>query len=281
MRAIFNDPALQAQYEDVGYVIVDLLTPNEVAALSATYKHLNGQPTFSSFATSNMSMDANYRRSVSDAVIKTFNRGIEKYMDNCKMFFGIFTSKQPSNERSICPMHQDPAYVDESKYSGITVWVPLIDTNEVNGALEVIDRSQLLNSWPRTTLPRFPYTDLAAVMVDKYYKRLDIKAGQAYIGSSKVFHWSPSNLSNVERVAALAWLAEEESQMLCYYQDYQNPGDTMEVFEVQPEHYIENPLFSRPDERTSKKIGEVPYRFEALTLDRMEELLNGEASLKV
>lgn len=281
MRPIFKDPALQAQYEDIGYVVVDFLTPKEVAVLAAKYKELNGQPTYSSFATSNMSMDAQYRREVSDAVIEAFTSGMEKYLHNCKMFFGIFTSKQPSNERSICPMHQDPAYVDESKYNGITLWTPLIDTNETNGALEVIDRSQLLNSWPRTTLPRFPYTELAPHMVDKYYKRLDLKAGQAYLGSSKVFHWSPSNMSTTERVAALAWLAEEESTMLCYYQDYQNPGTTMELFEVDPEHYIEKPLFSRPDESKYVKKGEVPYRFDPLTLEKMEALLSGEAQLKM
>ena len=274
MRPIFNDPALQAEYDEMGYVVVDFLDQNEVMALADTYKKLNGQPTFSSFATSNMSMDTAYRQSVSDSVISTFTRATEKYLNDCRMFFGIFTSKQPSNERSLCPMHQDPTYVDESLYTSLTIWVPLIDTNEINGALEVMDRSHLLNGSPRSTLPRFPYPEFASHMTENYYKRLDMKAGQAYIGNSKVFHWSPSNMSDTERVAALAWLSENESTMRCYYQDYQNPGDIMEVFEVDASHYIQTPLFSRPDETKFRKIGEVPYEFEKLTEERMKAILD-------
>lgn len=279
MRSIFNDPRLQAQFEDKGYVVVDFLTAGEVSSLADRYRTLNGQPVQVGFSTSNMSPDAGYRRQVSDAVTGAFSRAVNHYFDRCKMFFGIFTSKQPAEERSICSIHQDPAYVDESLYNGMTIWVPLIDTNESNGALEVIDRSQVLNGWPRSTLPRFPYNNLAPFLLKKYFKRLDMKAGQAYLGSSKVFHWSPSNLSDTERVAALAWMAEEESTMRCYYQDFKNPGDTMEVFELGPEHYIDRPLFSRPDETSAVKIGTVPYRYETLDETDIERLLGARAAV--
>lgn len=273
MRAIFHDTALQAEFEDKGYVVVDFLTEDEVHTLVNTYKALNGQPVQMGFSTSNMSMDATYRRKVSDSVTGTFSRAVAQYFDRCKMFFGIFTAKQPAEERSICSIHQDPAYVDESAYTGMTIWVPLVDTNQTNGALEVIDRSHLLNNWPRSTLPRFPYNDLVPLFLKKFFKRLDMKAGQAYLGSSKVFHWSPSNMSDTERVAALAWLAEDESKMLCYYQDYKDPGDTMEVFEVEPSHYIDRPLFSYPDGNSATKIDVVPYRFENLDEAKIDMIL--------
>ncbi len=274
MRPIFNDAALQAEFEDRGYVLVDFLTEAEVAELTAIYRDLNGQPTQMGFSTSNMSMDAGYRRNVSEAIIRVFTRAANRYFDRCKMFFGIFTAKQPGQERSVCSMHQDPAYVDESQYTGMTLWVPLVDTDETNGALEVIDRSHLLNGWPRSTLPRFPYNNLTTLLLKKYFKRLDIKAGQAYLGSSKVFHWSPPNASDRERVAALAWMADEESTMRCYYQDFQNPGTTMEVFELDASHYIDKPLFSRPDESLFKKIGEVPYQFEQLDEEKIDAIMN-------
>jgi ectoine hydroxylase-related dioxygenase (phytanoyl-CoA dioxygenase family) len=274
MRAIFKDQELQAEFEDKGYVVVDFLTPREVKELFEAYKMLNGQPVQMSFSTSNMSMDVNYRRKVSETITQTFNRAVEQYFDKCKMFFGIFTAKQPAQEKSICSMHQDPAYVDESKFNGMTLWVPLIDTDETNGALEVIDRSHLLNTWPRSTLPRFPYNKLVPLLLDKYFKRLDIKAGQAYLGSSRVFHWSPANMGNTERIAALAWLAEEESTMRCYYQDFQNPGTTMELFELQPEHYIANPLFSRPDENKATRLGTVPYQFEELDEEKIALIMS-------
>ncbi|WP_298317074.1 phytanoyl-CoA dioxygenase family protein [uncultured Aquimarina sp.] len=275
MRTIFKDPKLQLEFEDKGYVVIDFLNLEEVTQLKEIYKELNGQPIQMGFSTSNMSMDADYRKMVSNTITSVFSRAVNEYFDRFKLFFGIFTSKQPNQERSICSIHQDPTYVDESKYQGITVWVPLIDTNETNGALEVMDKSYLLNEYPRSTLPRFPYNDLASLLLKKYFKRLDIKAGQAYIGNSKVFHWSPSNMSNEERVAALAWMAEEESQMRCYYQDFKNPGKTMEVFELEADHYIENPLFSRPDESKAKKIGEVDSQFEPLNEAKIDAIING------
>lgn len=274
MRPIFKDPLLQAEYEDKGYVVIDFLDSTQVASLQNTYTELNGQPVQMGFSTSNMSMNPEYRKAVSDAILDGFNAAVDKHFDRCKMFFGIFTSKQANQERSICSMHQDPTYVDESKYHGMTIWVPLVDTDEHNGALEVIDRSHLLNSGPRGTFPRFPYQELVPLFLDKYFKRLDIKAGQAYIGNSKVLHWSPANRSNIERVAAISWMSEEESQMRCYYQDFQNPGDTMEVFELDQNHYVEAPLFSRPDENKAKKIEDVPYYFEPLNEEKIESILN-------
>ena len=172
MRPIFKDPAIQAEFEDKGYVVVDFLTADEVSALSAAYKNLNGQPVQMGFSTSNMSANADYRRKVSDGITDNFNRGMMQYFDRCKIFFGIFTSKQPGQERSVCSMHQDPAYVDEALYTGMTIWVPLVDTDETNGALEVIDRSHLLNGWPRSTLPRFPYSNLAPLLLKKYFNAM-------------------------------------------------------------------------------------------------------------
>ncbi|SDS99217.1 Ectoine hydroxylase-related dioxygenase, phytanoyl-CoA dioxygenase (PhyH) family [Mucilaginibacter mallensis] len=274
MRPIFNDPAIQAEFEDKGYVVVDFLTAKELSTLKEAYKSSRDQPIQMGFSTSNMSMDTNYRRKASDTVTISFNRAMNHYFDRCKIFFGIFTSKQPGQEKSLCPMHQDPAYVDENNYTGLTIWVPLIDVDETNGALEVIDRSHLLNGWPRSTLPRFPYNDLVPLLLKKYFKRINMKAGQAYLGSSRIFHWSPPNLSNTERVAALAWMAEEESTMRCYYQDYQNPGETMEVFELEPSHYIEKPLFSRPDESKAVKIGIIPYKYEVLDEIKIDALIH-------
>ena len=74
-------------------------------------------------------------------------------------------------------------------------------------------------------------------------------------------------------------MAEEESQMRCYYQDFQNPGDTMEVFELEAEHYIKNPLFSRPDESKAKKIGEVNSQYEPLNEDKINAIINGLAKV--
>ncbi len=273
MRNVFNDPILQKEFEEKGYVVIDFLNPSEVASLQQLYNQLNAQPKERGFSTSNMSMDAEYRKKVSAGITNTFKNAVALHLDNFKLFFGIFTSKQANQSESICSIHQDPAYVDEAKYQGITLWVPLIDTNEMNGALEVIDGSQHLNNGPRSTLPKFPYNELSPYLIENYFKRLDIKAGQAYIGSSKVFHWSPSNHSDTERVAALAWLAEEESQMRCYYQDFRNPSDLMEVFELEPDYYIETPLFSRPEESRAKKIGEVPYYFDALDEEKVRMIL--------
>lgn len=273
MRPIFKDPALQIEFEDKGYVIVDFLSPDEVSALTQAYTKLDGQPKQAGFSTSNMSPDVSYRREASKLVIQAFEQAVDHYFDRCKQFMGIFTSKQPNQAASTCSMHQDPSLVDEEKFHSMTIWVPLVDTCEHNGALQVIDRSQLLNPHPRATFVHFPYRDLVPLFCEKHFKTVEIKAGQAYLGSSKVFHWSPPNYSDQERVAALAWLAEEESQLRCYYQNFRQPGERLEVFEVVPEYYIEAPLFSRPDETTAKKIGEVPYHFEPLDEAKIARLL--------
>jgi len=51
-------------------------------------------------------------------------------------------------------VHQDMTLVDESKFSGINIWVPLVDLTEKNGVLQVLPGSHRI--FPRyrgSTIP--------------------------------------------------------------------------------------------------------------------------------
>jgi hypothetical protein len=49
-------------------------------------------------------------------------------------------TKTPNNEASTVPWHQDVAYTDNKAYKvyQLTAWIPLLDTNETNGCLQMI-----------------------------------------------------------------------------------------------------------------------------------------------
>ena len=145
-------------------------------------------------------------------------------------------------------------------------------------------RSHVLNGWPRSTLPRFPYNDLAPFLLKKYFKRLDMKAGQAYLGSSKVFHWSPSNLSDTERVAALFaaagvriptqddWraLAESVREHGIYNQNLQAVPPTGSISYINHSTSSIHPIASKIEIRKEGKIGRVYYPAPFMDNDNLE-----------
>lgn len=54
-------------------------------------------------------------------------------------------TKTPNNEATVVPWHQDRAYLDNDSYKVFipTAWIPLLDTNELNGGMEMVKKAHL------------------------------------------------------------------------------------------------------------------------------------------
>jgi phytanoyl-CoA hydroxylase len=108
--------------------------------------------------------------------------------------------KVPGVAAGAVPWHQDRSYWPSANWNPvITVWIPLVDTNKVNGCLHV---------WPRTHKTRLVeyhsethtgtgYTEIdLKEEADRHAVALPVKAGSAILFNDRCIHMSTPNKSD-------------------------------------------------------------------------------------
>lgn len=254
-RALFKNPEHQDFFDKNGYVVIDFLTSNEVSSLKAAYNALEGDLGKAAFASTIMSKNAVFRNEVSRVIENHFKNAMQDIFMDVTFFWGNFNIKYPNSTIGTVPLHQDPSFLDERNYQPLGLWVPLIDTNEINGGLQVIPGSQHFLHFPRCGGEPFPFINLQEELLEQFGELLPMKAGQAYIGNPAVFHASPTNKSNEPRIVAAGLAGPAESNLRYHYHNVSQK--TAEIFNVDQKYYLSEPLFSKPNSEEYKLIESV------------------------
>jgi hypothetical protein len=271
-RQLFKDSALQESFLKNGYVVVDFLNADEVAALSNAYGNLQGDLGNPAFASTIMSKDSEYRMAVSDAIETVFERAIRDLFVDVRFFWGNFNTKYPS-EKGIVPLHQDPSFLDERQYNPLGLWVPLVDTDAENGALQVIAGSHTILKQLRCGARPFPYGSVQDSLLAEFGTSLFMKAGQAYIGSPALFHASPPNRSPLPRIVAAGLAGPAESGLRYHHYQAAAGQNTIEAFQVDKDYFQSAPLFSRPNEAQYAIMETLNYQENVPTTEELFEIL--------
>lgn len=232
MRSVFSDPQLQATFQEQGYVIVPALDDSTMRALINGYDNLvDPQPT--PFESTMNSPSPQHKRQVHELVCQHLAATAQQYLDNYKPIIGNFVRKQASEESAV-PPHQDWTMCDESQFSAVNIWIPLVDVSEHNGAIYILKGGQRFPSTIRGNFipPAFDYN------LYKDYRRLTpvfMKAGEALIYDPRCIHSSPPNRSLSARLAAGMACIPEEATPLHYYFDQAN--NSLDCYEADIEFY--------------------------------------------
>ncbi len=249
-RRVFADSAHQAQYEDLGYVILPALGAAEVSRLLDLYRRA-GCEVPHGFYSSLWSADLDYRYEIDRVIKEMFAPLVSKVFDRHRLCLGNFAVKRPDASSSAVPMHQDWSLVDESRCRSMTIWCPLVDADEHNGGLEVVPRSHRFtdNLRPNGVGDSYnsPYKFVEELLREKYLVSVPLPAGSAIYYDSAVLHCSPPNRSQHDRVAAVGSVIPEEETLLHYFRV--SPTE-IDVFSVDENFYWrEVALGRRPDDR--------------------------------
>jgi hypothetical protein len=135
MMRVFRDEKLQEQFEREGYVIVDFYTPEQCLELEQLYHQLHPKGE-RGFYPSTFSQDVTYRETVNSEIQRIGGGWMNNNLQDIKTMFGAFIVKYPGPD-SAMSVHQDMTLVDETKYTGINIWCPLIDLSDNNGVIQV------------------------------------------------------------------------------------------------------------------------------------------------
>jgi hypothetical protein len=271
MKKVFKEDSLQDEFEEKGFIIVDFYNTEEVLFLLNLYRDLHPKDEIGFFP-STFSKDKNYRKVADEEIRKVGQRSILKYLQNVKVVCGSYIVKSPG-EKSIMDVHQDMTLVDESEFTGINIWCPLIDLTDDNGLLYALPKShRIFPTYRGASVPTI-YRDVYNKVME-YSVPLYLKAGQAIIFDQSILHWSKPNLSNEVRPVTNIYFTHQDARFqICYYNESVSKGK-IEVFEQDDsfmtnfEQFGEN-IYDRP--KIGKSLGLVDYNFPLLTDKMLDE----------
>lgn len=233
MRQIFKNPEHQAAFDHDGFVVLDWLNIEQVKQLNDSFDKLPAIKQ-AGFFSGIYSENEEFKRCSHRLLAGLALKFAEAHLIDYRLLVGNFVWKMPGND-SIVRCHQDWTIVDERKFSSLNLWCALNDTNEVNGALYLLPRSNRLEYNIRGTLVPTSLSEVGDIQCSEMVY-LPLRAGQVIIHEHRMLHRSPPNLGNQRRLATAICMVPNESQAIHYFLNPDN--DRMEVYEVDTEFFM-------------------------------------------
>jgi hypothetical protein len=274
MRKIFKDDALDQQFREEGYIVVSLLDKAAVNKVKAFYEQGIPADLTYEFTSTHFSADRAYKKQVNDTLREVFTEPLKQYLNDYTIRFNNFMVKH-SGENSRMPLHADWTYVDESRFTSLAVWCPLVDTDAGNGMLGVVPKShQIITNLRGPKIPA-AFNDLNEYIIENFGKLLPMKAGEAVIYDHRMLHFSHANLSGKTRVAATTVLTPDEAEI--YHYCILNDPANIEIYEVKDaDFYVNYEHFQKPE--NGEPVKQIPNPGAQVSKDQLDRFY-GKASV--
>jgi hypothetical protein len=280
MLKMFRDQALQDAFEKNGFVVVPFYTEQEIQELKELYYNLHPKDE-KGFFPSTFSKDKNYRATADAEIKRIGKRAMDSYLEDVKVICGSFIVKSPGPESAMC-VHQDMTLVDESKFTGINIWVPLIELTDKNGAIEVLPGShRIYPTYRGSTVPGI--YDEVSEQIKPYLQKLYLKAGEAVFFDQSIIHYSEANLSDEIRIVTNTYFTHKNAafRTAYYSSEFGNKVelfDQADTFMTDFEQFGHN-IHNRPAIGTS--LGLIDYNFPKISEEQLHQLYGKKKNSEV
>lgn len=219
------------------------------------------------------SRDKAYRKRVHEQIHFILKPYLEKHFVNYRNVINSFVVKLPG-EKSEFYLHQDTTALDEFQYSPLSIWIPLQEINEQNGALTLIEKTHWFFSPFRGVSFAFPFKNISQ-HIKKYLQPIFMKAGEALFFDNRLIHNSMENKSNQARIAIVCGIFPAEAEFRTCYKDPELENSPIEIYEHDRNYLIEYPHFfynctNRPISGT--KVDEINELFPEMKEQEFDEL---------
>lgn len=285
MRRTLKDDSLEEKFQKDGYVAVPFLTPEEVEELKNYYfdtlgdrggsimpKEENADTKMEhiTFDVTYLDRNIDYKKQVLNKIGQVFSKQVMHYLDDYRPVVGNFFRKEKDDGE--VPLHQNWAYVDETEYASVSIWVPLVDSTRDNGTLEVVPGSHKRYGQVRGPMIRSELLDIDQEIIDNCLIPIDTKAGDAVILDDSIVHYTSANSTDGLRLAVQLILVPKEATSIIYHMDpYTNPNH-VEVLAVDTEFYMQFNPWKKPSDDI-KRLKEFSYQPFSMTLQEFEQRL--------
>jgi len=276
MKPLFQSSLLQTEFEKQGFVRVPLLDAEQAEELLQLYKTTEDEHSKIAlpFITSSHSNNYELIQKVDKMIAGIMAPAMAKVLCNYQLLFGNFLVKMPG-ANSTTPAHQDTTFVDETKFSSITVWVSLQDTDETNGCMRFVPGShRFMHTLRPTHQYPWPFENVKP-QLEKMMLAYPSKKGEAFIFHHGVIHASFANTNNTPRVAAIMAAYPEDADLLMLFSNPDNIN-RVQQYRMTKEAYLHFVKGQPP--AMGKLMKTVDFDFKQLTAESFERLVNPNSS---
>ena len=243
---IFYDEKMNADFSQKGFQILTVDDINILEELSEVYDEVSHKYD-DGFTTTFLIPDHSHRKLMHEKVSKILENTIQLYFKSYRQICAGFAVKKSGDQKSEMPLHQDISMLEPNGRPGLSFWLPLMPTNKNNGNLEVIPKSHLFHSHARAAGTPFPLINKEAELREHYLLPIPTKYGQVIVINQALFHASPSNLSNANRVVATSVLLPQEVSAFYYFRIKNVQPAILESYKVPDDFYFDLHLGTRPN----------------------------------
>lgn len=285
MRKVFKDEALQREFDEKGYVKIKFLEPDQVQALIDKFFELepmskgnveNSEADFDiegeiTYDFTFINRNKDYKRTVMKEINKVFLPVADKFMDDYRPIIANYIRKR--KDTGEVPLHQNWAFVDEEKYTSISIWCPLVDSEVDNGTLQFVDGSHKRFGKLRGPLIPWECEDMKETIISDYLTTFPTRAGEAVILDDSVIHYSNVNKTEGLRLAIQLIMVPSESPTIHYHMDLNANDGVIHEIEVDDDFFMEFHPWLKPGDYKER----AKYQFEARSHNRpsFDEVLRG------
>jgi phytanoyl-CoA dioxygenase PhyH len=213
---IFVDDELDAAYRQDGYVVVRLMESEQAAEIdAAARRHLprdlppHENVTFISYGQPELQW-------IDDLVGRAVDEALVPLLDDMRRFHPSLIVK-PAGERPV-PPHVHPIFTLEQAASTVFCWCALEDTDESNGAIQVLPGSHKLFE----IMPMYgqvPYFLPCFDQIAERMETLNLRAGEAVLFDESLIHGSVANPSARNRIALATHCIKRKLQPITLFRE--------------------------------------------------------------
>ena len=226
---------LQRRLESDGFIRVPFLDGGAVARLRELWARV--APSEVKGIYSNVhSLDVDTNRRIDQVITEVFRGPFDRLFVGARLGGASFLVKGTGPDSASTP-HQDWSTVEEDRTRSLSVWVPLVDVDESNGALQVIPGSHRLRMSIRSLDSPSLYMDFDEDL-DPFLEAVPARAGDAVVYAHDLFHGSRPNASARVRVCAVSGIVTDGARLVHHRRVDSSDPDTFDVFEVDRDFYF-------------------------------------------
>jgi hypothetical protein len=244
VHSIVKEQSVRETLHSEGHIVVGNIGAERIGMLRELYLQLHsfklggdhGGMFYSLY-----SKDVEYRQTVYDRIDEVMATVYASHFQDFKSVIHSFIAKLPGDHSGFT-LHQDSSGLDETKYSPLSLWIPLQDTDLSNGTLCVVPKTHGFFHPYRGISFKSPFSDYERVL-RKYLVPIELRAGDILAFDNRLVHYSHLNRSNEPRVVVMSGLFPAPAQIEVCYRDMESADSPIEVYRQSEDFLITNLAF--------------------------------------
>lgn len=253
IRPRFVDPALDARYEALGFVVIPGAASKVLRALRRVHRSVGGRVA-EGFHSSMYSPDPAHKEQVHRNLLAVLGPLLDEHLEGHEPLLASFITKGRGDSGAM-PPHQDWTFVDEPALASMNFWVPLIDVDTRNGAMAVLPRGHRMRHTIRGSDTDNPFREIQD-LAERHMVDVPMRAGDALVHDHRVLHRSPPNRRRRPRVVAGCAVIPTGAKLLHFRQTA--PGH-LDRYEVVQRFFTEHTFGSSSLPASATKIAEISF----------------------